>query len=141
MKKYYYFIFYNYFLDNGSYGMANGEIPLDFEIKDISVIHGIEKAIEEREGFKCVKINNFILSRVEELANVKEVNETSNVGKSLKGHCDCYFGRDSYKDKMIEKEGYDWIVVRYVDGNTGFASFSSNKEKEEKIKEWVNEED
>lgn len=65
MKKYYYFVFYNYFLENGGYGMANGEIPLDFEIKDISVIHGIEKAIEEKEGFKCVKISNFILFREE----------------------------------------------------------------------------
>ena len=62
----------------------------------------------------------------------------SNVGRQLHGYCDGYFGRDSYGDKIIEAEGYDWIVAREY-GEPIFAIVPP-KEKAALIYRWSQEE-
>jgi len=70
----------------------------------------------------------------------------NNIGKTLKGFCNGYFGR-SYNDKIIEGEGKDWLVAREVNQiekfnfNPKFAFFASKHEKNEMVKEWTKESD
>lgn len=63
----------------------------------------------------------------------------SNVGRVIHGYCNGYFGRDSYHDKRIEAEGYDWVVVR-EDGEPNFC-YLDPKEKQELLDKWSIEED
>lgn len=58
----------------------------------------------------------------------------SNIGRKLYGYCDGYFGRDSYGDKIIEAEGYDWIVAREY-GEPIFA-FVPPEDKAELMDRW-----
>ena len=65
----------------------------------------------------------------------------SNVGKILYGHCNGFFGRDSFHNKRIEAEGYDWIVARSVqcgdvDEKPEFATFDSADEKDDSLAAW-----
>ena len=72
-------------------------------------------------------------------SKLKGAYKMNNVGRPLYGYCEGYFGRDSYRDKRIEAEGYDWIVVRDADGDVLFASFSSGDEKQQSIDSWAKE--
>lgn len=38
------------------------------------------------------------------------------IGMTLYGYCQGYFGRDGYDDKRIEVIGFDYIVVRTING-------------------------
>jgi len=64
----------------------------------------------------------------------------SNIGRMIYGFCSGYFDGDSYGNKRIEAEGYDWIVVRNEHGNPEFASFDNNEDKQHLIDKWSNEE-
>lgn len=62
-----------------------------------------------------------------------------NVGKIIYGFCNGFFGRDSYSDKRIEAEGFDWIVARGMNDENAypeFAIFNDEEEKNKYIKEW-----
>lgn len=63
----------------------------------------------------------------------------SNIGRLLYGYCEGYFGRESYQDKRIEAEGYDWIVVRDDLGRVDFAWFDDGEEKITSINKWSEE--
>jgi hypothetical protein len=65
----------------------------------------------------------------------------SNVGRVLHGYCNGYFGRDSYDDKRIEAEGYDWLVVRDSAGRPDFADFKDSTDKQAHIEEWAQQKD
>jgi len=58
----------------------------------------------------------------------------SNIGRIIYGYCDGYFGRDSYHEKIIIGEGYNWIVVKDWNG-VDFACLPAD-EKQELINEW-----
>ena len=61
------------------------------------------------------------------------------VGTKIYGYCNGYFGRDDYDDKIIILEGRRWIVCAYLDIDNDWVTcvnFSSEEEKEERIKEW-----
>jgi len=64
----------------------------------------------------------------------------SNVGRVLYGYCGGFFG-DSYHDKRIEAEGFDWIVARELDNAEAlpeFADFSAwIRTKQKIIDEWA----
>ena len=57
------------------------------------------------------------------------------VGMMIYGHCNGYFGRDSYFPKRIEAIGEDWLVVR-EEGRPNFATFDSRQEMAELIEGW-----
>lgn len=58
------------------------------------------------------------------------------IGEVFTGHCDGFFGRDSYGEKRVEGSGADWIVAREADGVLCFACFVDRKEKDEYVREW-----
>ncbi len=58
------------------------------------------------------------------------------IGMVLYGYCQGYFGRDSYDNKRIEAIGHDWVVVREDDGFPSFASFKTNAEMVDCLKDW-----
>lgn len=62
MKKYWYFISYNYWTNTGS-GIGNAEIPLKNVISNIETIREIQDKIKSEIGCDGVSINNFILLR------------------------------------------------------------------------------
>jgi hypothetical protein len=62
----------------------------------------------------------------------------SNIGRVLYGYCDGKFY--TYRDKRIEAEGYDWIVVRDSHEEPDFLSFDSEEDKIASIKKWSVEE-
>ena len=57
------------------------------------------------------------------------------VGMTIYGFCNGYFGRDSYAPKRIEAIGEDWLVVR-EHGKPVFATFDSREEMTELIEGW-----
>jgi len=64
----------------------------------------------------------------------------TNVGKTIYGYCNGFFGRDDYADKIIIAEGENWIVCKYCDdldsGKVTFADFEDEDEKEKLIATW-----
>lgn len=46
---------------------------------------------------------------------------TLQVGDTLYGFCEGYFGRDSYSEKTVEAVGRDWVVAREEGGGPVFA--------------------
>ena len=68
----------------------------------------------------------------------------NNIGVKIYGFCNGFFGRDDYEDKIIEAEGMDWIVCRYINDedkqDVSFASFENSDEKNGYIKDWSIEE-
>ncbi|HDY66769.1 MAG TPA: hypothetical protein ENH85_03140 [Candidatus Scalindua sp.] len=51
------------------------------------------------------------------------------IGQILYGYCGGFFGRESYEDKRIEAIGFDWVVVREIDGggpDFGYTQDGSN---------------
>ena len=63
----------------------------------------------------------------------------SNIGVKLCGYCNGYFGRDDYEDKIIIAEGKKWILCSYLgidNDRVTCVNFDTEKEKEERIKEW-----
>jgi hypothetical protein len=65
-----------------------------------------------------------------------------NIGTKIYGFCNGYFGRDDYTDKIIIAEGKNWIVCAYLDDsdNVTFVSFNNEKEKQECINKWMQNE-
>lgn len=62
----------------------------------------------------------------------------SNIGRPLYGYCHGYFG-DTYRDKRIEAEGFDWIVARDDMGEVYFTEFETESEKKGRIAQWGSE--
>lgn len=60
----------------------------------------------------------------------------NNIGRFIYGFCDGYFGRDSYEDKIIVGEGYDWVVVCSPYSGLQFAEFPDGLMKQELIDKW-----
>lgn len=60
----------------------------------------------------------------------------SNVGRMLYGYCNGEFGRDSYHERRIEAEGYDWVVARDDDGDPAMATFKNAAQKEIMLDKW-----
>ncbi len=65
----------------------------------------------------------------------------NNIGRSVKGFCNGYFGRDSYYNRRTEGEGYDWIVTRICDDRdyVEIALFKDSEEKQKMLDEWEKE--
>lgn len=62
----------------------------------------------------------------------------NNVGRTIYGFCNRYFGRDDYEDKIIILEGMKWIVCRYVDREEVVCTnFNSEEEKNRLINDWA----
>lgn len=61
----------------------------------------------------------------------------SNVGRMIYGFCNGAFGRDSYDNKRIEAEGWDWIVVRSDDATPDFTAFIDNDDKQRSVDQWA----
>jgi len=66
-----------------------------------------------------------------------------NLGKTIYGFCNGYFGRDDYETKVIVYETSKSICCRYEDrslkGILTVANFDSEEEKNELISEWEND--
>ena len=60
----------------------------------------------------------------------------SNIGRKIYGFCDGFFGRDSWDDKTIEAEGYDWIVARDSEQHAWFRQFRTTDNKQNLIDKW-----
>lgn len=61
----------------------------------------------------------------------------SNIGRVIHGYCWGMFSSDTYSDKRIEAEGWDWVVAREIDGGlVVIATFLDDKEKQKAIEEW-----
>lgn len=58
------------------------------------------------------------------------------IGRTLKGFCNGYFGRDSYGDKVIEAEGSDWVVIR-ENRIPKIAIFNDENNKIKMLNEWL----
>lgn len=54
------------------------------------------------------------------------------VGKKVYGYCEGVFGRNSYKDKVIIMNGWNWVVALPNNGLPEIAYFDDNKE----LMEW-----
>lgn len=61
----------------------------------------------------------------------------TNIGRVIYGYCNGYFGRDSYSDKRIEAEGFDWIVARERNNSLVFTTFPNSREKQALIDDWA----
>ena len=68
-----------------------------------------------------------------------------NIGKMIYGFCNGYFGRDDYDTKIIVYETPKAICCTYVDsqynGILTTANFKNEKEKQECIDAWCNNND
>lgn len=65
----------------------------------------------------------------------------SNLGRTIYGYCNGFFGRDSYEDKIIIAEGNTWILVRSKDSEyVMVANFENSAEKDEYVANWAIEE-
>ena len=68
---------------------------------------------------------------------------TSNVGKTIYGYCNGYFGRDDYETKVIVYETPLSICCRYARRDMKdyltVANFDSEREKNNLIYEWEND--
>lgn len=64
----------------------------------------------------------------------------NNIGRIIYGYCEWFFGRDSYDDKMIIGEWYDWIVVQEQWDNwyKSFTTFKNTQSKQQHIDDWAN---
>ena len=66
----------------------------------------------------------------------------NNIGTTIYGYCNGYFGRDDYEDKIILFEGPTWIVCRYISNEyITCVNFRSEAEKNELIQDWRVQED
>lgn len=63
-----------------------------------------------------------------------------NIGRTIYGYCNGFFGRDDYDEKIIILEGRNWIVCRYVDvERVTCANFNTTEEKQQYIDDWAKE--
>jgi hypothetical protein len=62
----------------------------------------------------------------------------NNIWRKIYGYCNGFFWRDSYDEKIIIWEWYDWIVVQEWESKL-FTTFKDTWTKQEKIEEWAAE--
>lgn len=61
-----------------------------------------------------------------------------NIWRKLYWYCNWYFW-DSYRDKRIEWEWFDWLVAREDNWNIVTAIFINSKQKNNLVEEWSKE--
>ena len=99
----------------------------------------------EREGkrFASFPSREQMIEIIEEYSEEDKFeggNKDDFVGVTLYGFCNGYFGRDSFRDKVVVSSGSNWIVANEEYGDLCFAEFATFKDMEKLVKEWSSEE-